>query len=131
MNDRTLRRSIDEPIREGLSWHERWDRDDRGLIACWENGRELSQRNPEQADCAKNGELIKLGWVGGVSQKLKQRVFNGTLFYLAKWQGLRGDDLDIDVDGDTVLECLKTGQVVKYNSKLPIDSEISGDVKLI
>ena len=120
-----LHRSIKEPIREGLSWHERWDREDKGLIACWENGRELSQRDSEQADRAREGELIRLGWVGGVSAKLKQNIFNGTLFYLAKWQGLRGDDLDIDIDVDnpTVLTCSKTGQVVRFSSIIPTDEE--------
>jgi len=116
-------RSINEPIREGLSWHERWDREDNGLIACWENGRELSEKDPEKAAQAKQGELIRMGWTGGVSEKLAQKVFHGTLFYLAKWQGLRGDDLDIDVDGDTVLVCSKSGQIVKYNSELLVETE--------
>lgn len=118
-------RSLIQPIRKGLTWHERWDRDDNGLIACWENGRELAMKNPEMAANAKNGVLIRFGWTGGVSQKLKTDVFHGSLFYLAKWQGLRGDDLDIDVDGDTYLECTKTGQVVKYNSNLPTESRLN------
>lgn len=119
-----ISRLINEPIREGLSWHERWDADDNGLIACWENGRELALKNPAKAEQARNGELIRFGWTGGVSEKLKADVFHGSLFYLAKWQGLRGDNLDIDVDADTVLTCTKTGQVVRYNSKLPTESKL-------
>jgi len=115
--------AINEPIREGLSWHERWDADDNGLIACWENGRELAIRNPKKAEQAKNGELIRFGWTGGVSEKLKADVFHGSLFYLAKWQGLRGDDLSINVYGNTYLKCTKTGQVVKYSKQLPTDSK--------
>ena len=118
-----LNRSTNEPIREGLSWHERWDRDDRGLIACWENGRELASKEPEKAEQAKRGELLRMGWTGGVSKKMAQNVFHGTLFYLAKWQGLRGDDLYIDVHGDKFLTCTKTSQVVKYNSLVPTDDE--------
>jgi len=118
-----ITRSINHPIREDLSWHERWVGDDNGLIASWENGRELAIKKPETAEKAKKGELIRLGWTGGVSKKLKTDVFHGTLFYLAKWQGLRGDDLDIDIDGDTVLTCTKTGQVVKYNSDEITDVE--------
>ena len=75
------------------------------------------------AELAKNGELIKFEWTGGVSIKLKINVFHGTLFYLAKWQGLRSDDLAIDLDGDTFLTCTKTGQIVKYNSVTPTDDE--------
>lgn len=119
-----LYRSISEPIRKGLSWHERWDRDDKGLIACWENGRELGLKDSEKAEQAKRGELIRFGWTGGVSTKLKTNVFHGTLFYLAKWQGLRGEDLNIDIDGDTFLTCTKTGQVVKYNSSIPTDDKL-------
>jgi len=111
-------RTINHPLREGLTWRQRWARDDNGLIACWESGRELSKKDPDKADQAKKGELVKLEWKGGVSEKLVQDVLRGTLFYLAKWQGLRGDDLDIDVDGDTVLTCIKTGQVVLFNKEL-------------
>ena len=121
--EKYLHRSINEPIREGLSWHERWGREDNGLIACWENGRKLAKKDSEMAELAKNGELVRFGWTGGVSKKLKQNIFHGTLFYLAKWQGLRGDDLDIDLDGDTFLTCTKTGQIVKYNSVIPTDDE--------
>ena len=35
-----LRRSIDEPIREGLTWNELWKGPDEGLIWCWERGRQ-------------------------------------------------------------------------------------------
>ena len=114
-----ITRLINEPIREELTWHERWADEDKGLIACWENGRQLSIKDPEKAEQAKKGELIRLVWTGGVSEKLETNVFHGTLFYLARWQGLRGDDLDICVDGDTFLKCTKTDQLVKYNSQLP------------
>jgi hypothetical protein len=126
-----ITRSINQPIREGLSWHELWDNHDNGLVACWENGRELSQKDPDKAQRAKNGELIRLGWVGGVSKKLEVDTFHGTLFYLARWQGLRNDDLNIDVDADTFLECTKTGQIAKYNSTYVTQNEALPDDEVL
>ena len=60
---------------------------------CWEVGRELREKKPELARRAENGELPALGWKGGVETKTKKGEIYGTLFYLAQWQGLRGDDL--------------------------------------
>ena len=33
----------------------------------------------------------------------------GTLFYLAQWQGVRGEELDIDPDLEHELVCSRTG----------------------
>lgn len=109
-------RSHQEPIREGLSWDERWIGPDKGLIICWEVGRQLSDRDPELARRATNGELPVLGWKGGVAKKLKQEKKYGTLSYLAQWQGLRGEDLTIDPTEETELICSKTGMRVIYTS---------------
>lgn len=35
-----ITRSISEPIRRGLNFAQRWDGPDRGLVSCWEAGRE-------------------------------------------------------------------------------------------
>jgi hypothetical protein len=102
------------PVRQGLSWEERWKGYDKGLITCWEVGRELSQREPELAERAKNGELPVAGWKGGVEKKIKKKEKYGTLFYLAQWQGLRGEDLDIDLSEEIALICSKTGMHVIY-----------------
>ena len=37
-------RSYQEPDRGKLSWSERWEGEDKGLITCWEVGRELSEK---------------------------------------------------------------------------------------
>ena len=63
-----LRRSIDEPIREDLSWRELWIGPDRGLIWCWEWGRQKRVEDPELAARAGAGELVILGWKGGVEK---------------------------------------------------------------
>jgi hypothetical protein len=109
MMNQLIFRSYKEPKRKGLTWHERWKGDDKGLIICWEIGRELSQKEPELAELAKKGELPPLGWKGGVEIKTKKKQKYGTLFYLAQWQGLRGDDLNIDLSKEIELTCSKTG----------------------
>jgi len=117
MNQRVYK-SYSEPLRGELSWNERWKGPDNGLITCWEVGRKLSDKEPELAKRAKNGELPVLGWKGGVEKKIKKKEKYGTLFYLAQWQGLRGDDLDIDLSEETELVCSKTGMKVIYTGDI-------------
>ncbi len=113
-----LRRSIDEPIREGLSWSERWEGPDQGLIWCWERGRQERVERPDDAARADKGELVGLDWKGGVEKKFEVDKKPGTLKYLATWQGLRGEDLDIDLEGERVIVCTRTGQAVVFSAKL-------------
>ena len=109
-----IHRSHDEPIRERPSWDERWCGPDRGLVTCWEVGRQLRARDPELASKAEGGELLPLEWKGGVVKKLKKQPKYGTLCYLAKWQGLRGEDLDITLSEEVELICSKTGMRVIF-----------------
>ncbi len=118
-----LRRSIDEPIREGLSWSETWEGPDHGLIFCWERGRQERLERPDDAARAEKGELVGLDWKGGVKKKLKVEKMPGTLKYLATWQGLRGEDLDIEFEDERVIVCTRTGQAVAFSAKLPEEDE--------
>lgn len=107
-------RSIKEPIRVGLSWDEKWRGDDKGLITCWETGRELRSKGSDLARKAERGELTVLGWKGGVERKTIKGEKYGTLNYLAEWQGLRGEDLNIDLYKEIELVCSKTGMRIIY-----------------
>ena len=118
-----LRRSMDEPIREGLSWSKTWEGPDHGLIWCWERGRQERLERPDDAARAEKGELVGLDWKGGVKEKLKVEKKPGTLKYLATWQGLRGEDLDIELEDEPVIVCTRTGQAVVFSAKLPEDDE--------
>ena len=109
-------RSQGEPIREGLSFEERWKGPDHGLITAWEVGRRRRKEMPEIAKRAANGELPVSAWKGGVEKTLKKKAKFGTLEYLAEWQGLRGEDLDIDLDEEVTLVCSRTGMEVTYTS---------------
>ncbi len=116
-----LFRSIAEPIREGLSWAETWKGPDRGRIFCWERGRQERYEKPALAARADAGELVPLDWKGGVREKSKAERKPGTFSYLATWQGLRGEDLDLPLDGERVVECSRTGQIVVFTAKTPED----------
>lgn len=131
-----LRRSVQEPIRPRMSWHETWEGPDHGLIRCWEVGRELAVTrdyyphaegaDPEPSvDRARRGELLPLGWRGGIeppapprpgelAKKPPKRKNDGTYQYLAMWQGLRGEDLDLPLDGRVVLTCARLKTVVTF-----------------
>ena len=111
-------RACHEPKREGLSWDERWNGDDKGLITCWEVGRELRKKDPELAERANKGELPILGWKGGVEKKIKKKEKYGTLFYLAQRQGLRGEDLDVDLLEEREIFCTMTGMKVIFTGDI-------------
>ncbi|MBF8802243.1 hypothetical protein [Pseudomonas asiatica] len=111
---RIIRRSHSEPERLDLDWNSVWKSADLGLIKSWELGRKLANQKPGLAACAKADELPPLNWKGGVSKQLKKREKFGSLHYLAQWQGLRGQDLEIDMDAEITRTCSKTGMVVTF-----------------
>jgi hypothetical protein len=119
--DARLYRSVFQPIREGLSCRQRWDGPDGGLIWCWERGRQERCEKPGLAARADAGELVPLDWKGGVREKSKIEKRPGTLNYLATWQGLRGEDLDLPLDGERTIQCTRTGQIVVFASRIPDD----------
>jgi hypothetical protein len=109
-----ITRSISSAPLGDQTWTERWEGSDRGLIACWERGREKAREDPALAARARAGELVILPWKGGVERAIKQGQKVGTLYYLAMWQGLRGDSLDISLTDEPSLVCTKTGMKVTY-----------------
>jgi hypothetical protein len=109
-----IHRSIDTPLRSGLNRDELWEGHDKGLIKCWEIGRQRAARFPDLAQQCLTGELPVLGWKGGVSRSLKKLEKYGSLKYLAQWQGLRGEDLDIDLSAERALTCSRTKMVVTF-----------------
>lgn len=113
-----IQRSIAEPIRKDTKWEERWNAEDNGLIACWERGREKRLEDPLVAAHAVEGQLVVLPWKGGVEKVIKKKRKFGTLYYLAMWQGLRDEDLNIDTAEETVLKCAATGMDVVFTSDM-------------
>ncbi|MCG2432144.1 hypothetical protein [Aequorivita xiaoshiensis] len=111
-------RSFSEPDRKNLTWEETWRREDKGLIKNYEVGRALAIKEPELAEKAKRGELPVLGYKGGVEKVLKKKEKIGALNYIAEWQALRGEDLNIDMDEEMVLTCTRTGVTVTFTMDL-------------
>ncbi len=115
-----VRRSISSQIRSGLSIEERWRGADSGVIASWERGREISAETSCDAQDltarARRGELVILPWKGGVERSLKTKQKYGTMRYLAMWQGLRGENLEVDLAGDLERTCTATGMTVIYTN---------------
>ncbi|MGY0393320.1 hypothetical protein ACW5R3_12280 [Bizionia sp. KMM 8389] len=111
-------RSFSEPDRENLTWEETWRREDKGLIKNYEVGRALAKKEPQLAEKAKRGELPVLGYKGGVDKTLKKKEKIGALNYIAKWQALRGEDLNLNLDEEIVLTCTKTDMRVTFTMDL-------------
>ncbi|MBV4459312.1 hypothetical protein KVG96_15265 [Pseudomonas sp. COR58] len=109
-----IHRQIDVPLRTGLTRSQLWEAHDKGLIKCWEIGRQRAVRFPDLAKRCLADELPVLGWKGGVSRSLKKNEKYGSLKYLAEWQGLRGEHLDIDLSEERALTCSRTGMVVTF-----------------
>lgn len=103
-----------DPKHATLTWAERWEGPDSGLISCWQRGKEKAGEDPSLAAEAINGELILLPWKGGIERATKQAQKYGSLFYLAMWQGLRGDPLNLDTEQEVTLTCSRTGMKVTY-----------------
>lgn len=118
MNSR-IHRSVSCRVRTGLSWEQLWQGADRGLFLNWELGRERASREPDVAEQARSGELPPSHWKGGIDKrkppKAKTKRY-APLSYLAEWQGLRGEDLDIDPNEEVELECSATGIRVTFTS---------------
>lgn len=114
VTDVQIYRSIETPLRSSLSTQEAWFAEDDGLITCWERGRQMAKERPELAAAAADGELVSLPWKGGLEQAIKAKRKYGTLRYLAMWQGLRGESLDIDTERERELFCKRFGVTVTY-----------------
>lgn len=98
-----------------VGWEALWAGPDQGLICCWVRGFEKAKQEPELAEATRRGELPILAWKGG-GEAIKAGKRLGALHYLATWQGLRGNDLNIDTEVGLQLTCSRTGMVVTFTS---------------
>ncbi len=122
--DNILHRSIKTALRQDLDWHGCWAGADNGLIYCWERGRQKRLTDPDLAERAEQGELVTLAWKGGTEsidepldgKKTKSQKRYGSLNYLATWQGLRGEDLNIDVEAERPIVCTKRQREVIFRA---------------
>ena len=111
-------REIIIPIRQDLSTNEKWKGLDKGLIFCWEMGRIKAMKNPNEVTRAVNGELLPLGWKGGVDKAILKGSKTGSFKYYAEWLGLRGENLDVDTSEEKILTCSATGMIVTFTADI-------------
>lgn len=112
---RPVTASADQPIRQRLTWQEKWLGSDEGLLACWEAGRQMRHTHPEIAAAAGRDELPSLPYKGGFAKKPKTKNGKyGTLHYLAMWKGLRSEELSICIDEEITLKCSRVGVAVTF-----------------
>ena len=121
--------NIEVPIRKGLTPNELWKQDDKGIIKAWELGREWAKLYPKMSSDAKSGCLVELKrktsskgdeenyirlFKGGYNKRQTQTFKYGTLHYYAMWLGLRGDNLNVDMEKEYPLVCTRTKMGVVY-----------------
>lgn len=97
-----------------LDYYERVEGPDKGLINAWVVGLEKRSSWSEAAAKALAGELPVLPYRGGVEKRIKRTDKVGSLQYVAMWQGLRGEDLNLDTDAEISMTCTRTGVPVLF-----------------
>lgn len=94
------------PLRH-QTYAERWEGPDGGLIAAWRQGLLMRDHRPDWVQAVLRHELPELPWRGGGSEVIKGKR-PGTWLYLAMWQGLRGEALDVDTSQPLEMQCTRT-----------------------
>lgn len=105
------------PPEQGTSWDERQEGADKGLISAWLAGRAQRAAWSEIALAATRGELPPLPFKGGVEREIRATK-TGALHYVAMWQGLRGEDLHIDLSSEIEKVCARTGVTVVFTADI-------------
>lgn len=111
-----VRASAQIPPQLGSLYEDRFGTAEHTLISCWLRGLELRSDEAASGLGGKNaaksvvqaaiaGELPILPWKGGIAKPTKQKTRLGATQYLAMWQGLRGQDLDIDLSTEHQVTC--------------------------
>jgi len=84
-----IQRAITEKIRVDPTFEERWESEDQGVITSWEVGRLRRESTEERwVNMVENARVLEFPRTG-----LKK----GSAHYLAQLQGLRNQDLDVEV----------------------------------
>ena len=109
-----IRRPNTVPIREESCPDILWRSEDKGLIHAWELGRREAVKSEELVNAVLKGELPPLLFKGGYKNQLDAKFQYGSLHYYCMLQGLKGSDLEVDLDKEYPLVCSRTGMGVVY-----------------
>lgn len=109
MKETIYKSKLAEVSENSKTWAEKWSGKDCGLITCWEIGRKMANSDEVLVNNVKNNELPILPWKGGFVKTLSNQTNKfAPYYYLAMWQGIRGDDLNIDTSIELSMTCSKT-----------------------
>lgn len=108
-------RSVSERQVVSIEYDARWGTVEAGLVTSWLRGQEMACEKPNLSEEAMSGRLVVLPWKGGVEKAIKTTKV-GVFNYLAMWQGLRREDLNIEPDCDLLVTCAGTGVTVVFTS---------------
>lgn len=100
------------------TYAERWEGPDGGLVAAWRQGLLMRELRPDWVQAADQNELPELPWRGGGSEVIKGKRM-GTWLYLAMWQGLRGEALDINTAEPLEMQCARTRVTTLFRAGPP------------
>ena len=109
-----IQASVNNPPAYEHDYDRRLKGPDHGLINAWIAGIRYAKEHPDIAARAQAGELPVLPYRGGVERAIKTRHKIGALQYVAMWQGLRNEDLQLDTDAEHVMTCQRTGVPVTF-----------------
>lgn len=99
-------------------YEERVNGPDKGVVNAWLAGIAKHRDQSDIAMRAMAGELPILPYRGGVEKAVKSKDKVGSLLYLAMWQGLRGEDLRIDLESEPKIVCSRTNVPVTFTLDL-------------
>ncbi|MDO8248445.1 MAG: hypothetical protein Q7T78_01820 [Rhodoferax sp.] len=112
-----IQASINDPPSISADFYERCHGPDEGLINSWLCGIRQGLEDPNLAAKAKAGELPVLTWKGGIEKAIKRKDKVGAFQYLAAWQGLRGEDLNIELGTEVKMICTRFGVPVTFTGQ--------------
>lgn len=111
-----LQRYKSENLKTSDNYAERWQGPDGGLICAWLAGLQKASVDSQLARKALDGELPVTPFKGGVEKAIKTKTKVGAFHYVAYWQGLRSEDLNIDPQLALQKTCSRTGVLVSFTS---------------
>ena len=109
---------VDAALPAQVTRDERWEGSDRVLICSWSRSLDKAGETPSLREQALRDELMPLAWKGGADKAIKVGKRVGSLHYLAMWQGLRGETLDVDTDCTATLTCPRFQTLVTFTGHL-------------
>jgi hypothetical protein len=124
---------INNPPALGRTWEERQEGPDKGLISAWLRGIEIAKERPYLAAAAKRNELPVLPFRGGLEKTIKAKRKVGSIHYLAMWQGLRSENLCVDLTAEIQLTCNLTGVTVGFtgDTKKLLSADVESEGSMI